>query len=56
MPGRLAELDKRATVLLREFHDISRLERHGENWLLFTSVLSKVYAALGRIALENGLV
>jgi hypothetical protein len=56
MTERLAELDKRSAALLREFQDISRLERHGENWLLFTSVLSKAYSALGRIALENGLV
>jgi len=56
MHERLAELDKRATALLQEFHDISSRERHGENWLLFTTVLSRAYSALGRIALENGLV
>jgi len=56
MHERLADLDKRCTALLSEFQEISRLERNGENWLLFTAVLSRVYAALGRIALENGLV
>jgi hypothetical protein len=56
MPQRLAELDKRCSALLGEFQDISRLERHGEHRLLFTSVLSKAYTALGRVALENGLV
>lgn len=56
MHERLAKLDKRCTAILGEFREISRLERNGENWLLFTTVLSRVYSVLGRIALENGLV
>lgn len=56
MPERIEELDKRCTALLNEFRDISRMERNGENWLTFMSVLSRVYSALARIALENGLV
>lgn len=56
MHERLADLDRRCTAILDEFRDISRLERNGENWLLFTTVLSRVYSVLGRIAMENGLV
>jgi hypothetical protein len=56
MHERLAELDKRCEALLNEFQDISRLERQGENRQRFVSVLSKLNTALGRIALENGLV
>jgi hypothetical protein len=56
MHKRLAELEKRSSALLKEFQEISRLERHGENWLRFTSILSHVYSALARITLENGIV
>ena len=56
MHKRLAELDKRCTVLLNELREISRRERHGENWLQFTSLLMRVHSALERLALENGLV
>jgi len=55
MHDRLADLDKRCTVLIAEFEEISRKERSGENWLLFTSVLTRVTSALGRLELENGL-
>jgi hypothetical protein len=56
MHKRLAELEKRSSAFLKEFQEISRLERHGENWLQFASILSHVHSALARIALENGLV
>ena len=51
----LADLDKRCAAILAEFQDISRKERHGENWLLFTAVLSRVYSGLGRLVRENGI-
>ncbi len=38
-----------------DLQEISRKERHGENWLQFTGVLSRLYSDLGRIVLENGL-
>ncbi len=56
MHKRLAELEKRSSALLQEFHEISRLEQQGENRLPFKSILSHVQSALERIALENGLV
>ena len=52
---RIAALDKRATLLVAEFEEISRKERCGENWLLFTGVLSRLCAALRRIEAENAL-
>lgn len=55
MHERLAELDHRCTAFISEFAEISRLERCGENWLAFTSILSRVTSALRRIELENGL-
>jgi hypothetical protein len=56
MHERIGVLDKRCTAILSEFEEISRRERSGENWLLFTSVLLRVHSGLGRITLENGLV
>jgi hypothetical protein len=56
MHERIAALDKRCTAILGEFAEISRRERNGENWLQFTSTLSRIHSGLGRIALENGLV
>ncbi|HUI82217.1 MAG TPA: hypothetical protein VLY24_30050 [Bryobacteraceae bacterium] len=55
MHVRLTELDKRWKALSDELQEISRLERSGENWLQFTAILSRAYAALGRIIVENGL-
>jgi hypothetical protein len=55
MHERLAELDKRCTVLIAEFDEISRKERCGENWLQFTATLSRLTSALRRLELENGL-
>ena len=40
---------------MAEFEEISRKERCGENWLLFTGVLSRLCAALRRIEAENAL-
>jgi hypothetical protein len=36
-----------------ELTEVSRKERCGENWLLFTAVLSRLSAALRRIEAEN---
>ena len=55
MHERLAELDKRCAETVAEFEEISRKERHGENWLLFTATLLRWSAALRRIEQENGL-
>jgi hypothetical protein len=55
MHHRLAELDRRCTAMILEFDDISRKERHGENWLQFTRVLERLFSALQRISTENGL-
>jgi len=56
MHERIYELDKRCTVFLDEFREISRVERCGENWLQFTSVLSRMASELRRLELENGIV
>ena len=56
MHERIAELDKRCTTMIAEFREISRREREGENWLAFTSVLSRLASELRRLELENGLV
>jgi hypothetical protein len=55
MHHRLAELDRRCTVMILEFEEISQKERHGENWLEFTRVLERLFSALKRIKTENGL-
>jgi hypothetical protein len=52
---RLAALDERAAALVDELRRFSIRERCGENWLQFTSVLTRVIAALTHIAHENGL-
>jgi hypothetical protein len=53
MHRRIAALDKRAMHLVAELTEVSRKERCGENWLLFTAVLSRLSAALRRIEAEN---
>jgi hypothetical protein len=55
MHRRIAAVEKRATLLVAELAEISRKERYGENWLLFTGVLSRLSAALRRIEAENEL-
>jgi hypothetical protein len=55
MHRRLAALDKRCSAIVAEFEEISRKERCGEDWLLFTAVVSRVRAALTRIEIQNGL-
>ncbi|MGB7760083.1 MAG: hypothetical protein WBL61_09650 [Bryobacteraceae bacterium] len=55
MHKRIAALDKRAAVLVAELAEISHKERCGENWLLFTGVVSRLSAALRRIEAENAL-
>jgi len=52
---RLAALDERATALIAELQQFSTEERCGENWLQFTSILTRLTTALHRLALENGL-
>ncbi len=49
----LQGLDKRCTALIAELEEFSRKERRGENWLLFTAVLSRMSAALERLEVEN---
>ncbi len=41
--------------MILEFEEISRKERHGENWLQLTRVLERLFSALKRINTENGL-
>jgi hypothetical protein len=55
MHERLAEIDQRCAAIMGEFQEISRKERHGENWILFTATLSRMCSALARIKQENGL-
>jgi hypothetical protein len=52
---RLAALDERAATLVDELRQFSIRERCGENWLQFTSILTRLIAALTHIAHENGL-
>jgi hypothetical protein len=52
---RIEDLERRSTAFILEFDDISRRERHGENWLAFTRMLDRVRSALDRIARENGI-
>ena len=56
MHERLALLDKRCAAIVAEFEEISRKERQGENWLLFTATLMRCSAALRRIEKENGVL
>jgi hypothetical protein len=55
MHERIAELDRRCTMMIAEFQEISRKERSGENWILFTRALLRVRGELSRIERENGL-
>lgn len=55
MHERIAALDKQWTAVIAEFREISRLERSGENWLQFSSVLSRAVEELRRLGLENGI-
>jgi hypothetical protein len=52
---RLGELDEQCMALVAEFREISRKERCGENWLLFTATLSRACDALKLLLLENGI-
>jgi len=56
MHQRVTALDKQWTGMIAEFREISRLERCGENWLPFSSVLSRAISDLRRLGLENGIV
>lgn len=55
MHVRIRELDKRCTAMLDEFREIARLERCGENFLAFTSVLSRMIDGVRRLGLECGV-
>ncbi len=52
---RIAALDRRWTAMRAEFEEISRKERCGENWLRFTSLLTRIRSELARLELANGL-
>jgi hypothetical protein len=52
---RIADLERRCTGIIMEFQEISRKERSGENWILFTRALMRVRGELSRIEHENGL-
>lgn len=52
---RIAHLDTRCSKLILEFDDLTRRERHSENWLQLTQTLSRLRASLNRLAKENGL-
>lgn len=55
MHERIAALDTQWTAVIAEFREISRLERSGENWLQFTSILSRALTELRRVGLENDI-
>lgn len=55
MHQRIQVLDRRSTAILAEFQEISRKEACGENWLQFTSLLTRVRSELTRIEVANGL-
>jgi len=55
MHERIADLDRSWTKLIREFQQISRKERSGENWILLTRVLMRARSELSQLERENGL-
>ncbi len=55
MHERIQALDRRCTSILAEFQEISHKESHGENWLQFTSLLTRVHSELTQLAHANGL-
>lgn len=55
MEERLADLDKRCTAIAAEFAEFATMERSGEEWLIFTAILSEIACALRSIELESGL-
>jgi hypothetical protein len=42
-------------AMVAELREISRKERSGENWLLFTATLSRACSALKLLLAENGV-
>jgi hypothetical protein len=52
---RLGELDEQCMAIIAELREISRKERCGENWLLFTATLSRACSALKLLLAENGI-
>lgn len=55
MHVRVRELDRRCTGMLDEFAEIARLERCGENFLAFASIVSRMASAFRRLELECGV-
>jgi hypothetical protein len=55
MHERIADLDRTCTKWIREFQQISRKERSGENWILLTRVLMRARSELSQLERENGL-
>jgi hypothetical protein len=56
MHQRLAQLDKRCMKIAAEMREIARKEGCGENWLLFTSIVTRHCDALRVIQSQNGIV
>jgi hypothetical protein len=52
---RLGELEEQCMAMVAELREISRKERSGENWLLFTATLSRACSALKLLLAENGV-
>lgn len=52
---RIADLDRRCTDIVGEFRELSRNERHGDDWMGLSAVFARLQAALEAFALENGL-
>jgi hypothetical protein len=52
---KLAQIDRQCSAIVKDLQEISSKERDGENWLQFTATVSRIQAALARIAAENGL-
>jgi len=54
-PERLAEIDHRCATIVAELREISKQERNGKHFTLFTSTLARVCAELNQLKRENGL-
>ena len=52
---RIAHLEQRCTKLVLDFDDLTRRERHGENWLHLTRAIARLRSSLDRLAQENDL-
>ncbi len=52
---RFDRIERRCSAMVRELETMSRQARHGENWLRFTAMLSRLRSALVRIEVETGV-